>query len=143
MNNNNRTTTRLKQICPQIMFSLTVQRRCFFCGSFLLFVFRVCLCHTVLYVPCRLVDTCWGRALLLALLYVMFSCVFVTFPYDVLGQAWYLIVSIHDLCLLLYLDIFALNSIVVKTHKKVELAWRLSNYCNVSSQRHNLIKFTH
>ena len=30
----------------------------------------------------------------------MFSCVFVTFPYGVLGQVWYLIVSILDLCLL-------------------------------------------
>ena len=39
---------------------------------------------------------------LLALLYVMFSCVFVTFPYGVLGQVWYLIVSIPDLCLLSY-----------------------------------------
>ena len=38
----------------------------------------------------------------LALLCVMFSCVFVTFPYDVLGQVWYLIVLIPDLCLLPY-----------------------------------------
>ena len=30
------------------------------------------------------------------------SCVFVTFPYGVLGQVWYLIVSIPDLCLLSY-----------------------------------------
>ena len=33
----------------------------------------------------------------------MFSCVFVTFPCGVLGQVWYLIVSIPDLCLLTYL----------------------------------------
>ena len=32
-------------------FSLTVPGRCFFCGSFSLFVFRVCLCHTILPVP--------------------------------------------------------------------------------------------
>ena len=32
----------------------------------------------------------------------MFSCVFVTFPYGVPGYVWYLIVSIPDLCLLLY-----------------------------------------
>ena len=57
----------------------------------------------VLSVPCSLVVTCWERAYLLALLYVMFSCVFVTFPYGVLVQMWYLIVSIPDLCLLLYL----------------------------------------
>ena len=42
------------------------------------------------------------RADLLALLYVMFSCGFVTFTYDVLGQVWYLIVLIPDLCFLPY-----------------------------------------
>ena len=55
--------------------------------------------HTVLSVPCSLVVTCWERANLLVLLYVMFSCVFVTN----LGQLWYLIVLIPDLCLLPYL----------------------------------------
>ena len=35
---------------------------------------------------------------------LMFSCVFVTFPCGVLGQVWYLIVSIPDLCLLTYFD---------------------------------------
>ena len=40
------------------------------------------------------------RAQFLALLYVMFTCEFVTFPYGILGQVWYLIVSIPDLCLL-------------------------------------------
>ena len=38
----------------------------------------------------------------LALLYVMFSLCFVTFAYIILGQVWYLIVSIPDLCLLRY-----------------------------------------
>ena len=42
--------------------------------------------------------TCWERADLLALLYVMFL-VFVTFPYGVLGQVWYFIVSNLDFCL--------------------------------------------
>ena len=51
---------------------------------------------------CNLVVTCWGRADLLALLNVMVSCVFVTFLFGVPGQAWYLIVSISDLCLLPY-----------------------------------------
>ena len=51
---------------------------------------------------CNLVATCWERIGLLALLYVMLSCVFVTFQYGVLGQVWYLIVSIPDLCLLPY-----------------------------------------
>ena len=32
------------------------------------------------------------------LLFVMFNCDFVTFPCGILGQVWYLIVSIPDLC---------------------------------------------
>ena len=55
---------------------------------------------------CRLIAALWSPAwkgLTSWLLYVMFSCVFVTFPFGgVLGQAWYLIVSIPDLCLLTY-----------------------------------------
>ena len=39
----------------------------------------VCVCHTVLSVPCSLVNTCWEKADLLALFYMMFYCVFVTF----------------------------------------------------------------
>ena len=57
----------------------------------------ICLCHTAMSVSCSLKATCWEMADLLALLYVMFSCVFVTFSYSVLGQVWYLIVLIHDL----------------------------------------------
>ena len=79
---------------------LTVPSLCFFCGLFLLFMFRVC--HVFLSVPCSLVVTCWERAELLALLYVAFYRVFVTFPCDVLGRVWCLIVSIPDLCLLSY-----------------------------------------
>ena len=45
-----------------------------------------------------------GRANLLTLLCVMFYCVFVTFPCGVLGQVWYLIVSISDLCHLTFLE---------------------------------------
>ena len=41
----------------------------------------------------------WGGGWLL---YVMFSCIFVTFLCVVLGQMWHLIVSILDLCLLPY-----------------------------------------
>ena len=34
----------------------------------------------------------------MALLCVMFYCVFGNFPHGVLGQVWYLIVSIPDIC---------------------------------------------
>ena len=37
-------------------------------------------------------GTCWERADVLAFLYVMFSCVFVTFPKGVLSQVWYMTV---------------------------------------------------
>ena len=48
--------------------------------------------------------TCWEGADILALLYVMFYCVFDTFPWGVLGRVWCLVVSIPDLCLLTYFE---------------------------------------
>ena len=61
-------------------------------------VFAICVClfHSVCSVSC----SCWERADLLALLYVMFSCVLSLS--HVLGQVWRLIVSIPGLCLLPY-----------------------------------------
>ena len=56
-----------------------------------------------------IVVTCLERACPLALLHVMFSCVVVTFPCGVLGQVWYFIASIPDLCLLSYLEISISN----------------------------------
>ena len=53
-------------------------------------------------VHCSLVVTCCKEPGLLALLYMVFSCVFVTFSCGVLCQVWYLIVSIPDICLLSY-----------------------------------------
>ena len=43
-----------------------------------------------------------GKELTSWLLFVMFNCVFVTFPCGSLGQVWYLSVSISDLCRLSY-----------------------------------------
>ena len=57
---------------------------CYLCFVFVMLSFRV--------------VTCWERANLLALMYVMFSCVFVTLPCGVLGQLWFLVVLIPDLC---------------------------------------------
>ena len=54
-------------------FLMTAARRYFFCGPFLLFVFHVC--YVVLSVHCGLVVTCWERAEIMTLLFVMFSCV--------------------------------------------------------------------
>ena len=56
------------------VFLLTIPWRCFFCGYFLLLMFRVC--HAILWsVYCSLVVTCLERADLLALLYVVIYCV--------------------------------------------------------------------
>ena len=55
-----------------MIFLLNVWWRCFFCGSFLLFMLSVYLCYAILSVPCSLVNTCWKRADLLC---VVFSCV--------------------------------------------------------------------
>ena len=49
------------------------------------------------------IATLWspaGKGLTSRLLFVMFNCAFVTFPCGILGQVWYLIVLIPDLCCL-------------------------------------------
>ena len=64
----------------------------------------LCLvCHAFASVHCCLVVTCSERAHPLAIV-VMLNCVFVTFPCDILGQVWYLIASIPDLCHLSYFE---------------------------------------
>ena len=45
-----------------------------------------------------------GKALTTWFLFVMFNCVFVSFPCGILGHVWYLIVSILDLCRLSYIQ---------------------------------------
>ena len=70
----------------------------------MLFMFHVWLCHAILSVPCGLVVTCWEGADLLAILCVVFYCVFVAFSCGVLGWVWCLVLSFPDLCLLLYFE---------------------------------------
>ena len=43
-----------------------------------------------------------GKGLTSWLLFVMSDCDFVTFPFGILGQVWYLIVLIPDLCRISY-----------------------------------------
>ena len=62
-------------------------------------VFAMSLCASVY--MCFVV-TCWERADLLALVCGVY-CEFVTFI-GILGQVWYLIVSIPDLCTLTYFN---------------------------------------
>ena len=79
---------------------MTVPRRFLFCGSFMIFclAFAMPLCASVY--MC-LVVTCWERADLLALVcgVLLWVC---HFPIGILGQVWYLIVSIPDMCTLTY-----------------------------------------
>ena len=73
---------------------------------FLLFMFRVC--HAVLSVHCSLVVTCWERANLLALLYVMFL-VFLSLSMWCPGSGVVLDLSISDVCLLPFFVLFSAN----------------------------------
>ena len=54
-----------------------------------------------------------GKGLTSWLLFVMFNCAFVTFPYGILDLVWYLIVSVPDLCHLSYLNAYATSNMVV------------------------------
>ena len=67
---------------------------------------HLCYLCLVFVKPLRLlIAALWspaGKGLTSWLSSVMFNCVFVTFPCGILGQVWYLIESILDLCRLLY-----------------------------------------
>ena len=67
--------------------------------SLTIFVICINLCHAAISVTCSFEVTYWERSDLLALLYVMFSCVL---SLTHMGQVCYLIVSISDLCILSY-----------------------------------------
>ena len=67
----------------------------------MLFMFHVCLCYALLSLPCGLVVTCCD-GLDSWLSCVLCFCMFL-FPCGVLGRVWYLVVSIPDLCLFIYI----------------------------------------
>ena len=87
-------------LVQDVFFLMTVPRL-YFC--FWIFFICVCLCNIVVSLHCLCLAALRSPADLLALLVVMFYCVLSTFPYGVLVQVWYLIVSVPDLCLLPYL----------------------------------------
>ena len=62
-----------------------------------------CVSHAFGSVHCCPVVTCRERAYLLALVGDVYR-IFVTFPFGILGQVWYLIVSFPDLCHLSYFE---------------------------------------
>ena len=53
-----------------------------------------------------------GKGLTSWLLFVVFNCVFFSLPCGILGQVWYLIVSIPDLCRLSYFVIVLFKTLV-------------------------------
>ena len=69
---------------------------------------QMCLLCLVFFMLLRLfIAALWspvGKGLTSWPLFVMFNCVFVTFPCGILGQVWYLIVLITGLCHLSYYD---------------------------------------
>ena len=75
-----------------------VDHLCYLCLVFVMFLH---LFSATLWSPS-------GKGLTSWLSFVMFNCVFVTFQCGILGQVWYLIVSISDLCHLSYFKLFSL-----------------------------------
>ena len=75
----------------------------------LLFVDHLCyLCLVFVMLSRLFIAALWshaGKGLTSWLLFVMFNCVFVILPCSILGQVWYLIVLIPDLCRLSYLHV--------------------------------------
>ena len=69
---------------------------------------------------CLFIAALWSPAvkeLTSWLLFVILNCVFVTFPFGILGQVWYLIVLIPDLCCLSNFYMFAFrNGMTDHTH---------------------------
>ena len=64
------------------------------------------LCLVFVMLSCLFIAALWspaGKGLTSLLLFVVSNCDFVTFPRGILGQVWYLIVLIPDLCRLILL----------------------------------------
>ena len=72
----------------------------------LAFVDHLCyLCLVFVMLSCLFIATLWsaeGKGLTYWLLFVMIIVISFTFPFGILGQVWYLDVSIPDPCCLSY-----------------------------------------
>ena len=77
----------VQTVCKRLSTDGKSRIFCFFCVSLFFVLFMSCVCHGIASVHCCLVVTCWESAGLLHwFLFVMFNCVFVTFPCGILGQ---------------------------------------------------------
>ena len=65
-------------------------------------LFMTCVCQHLSRLSIAALWSTAGKGLTSWLLFVMFNCDFVTFLCGILGQMWYLILSIPDLCCLSY-----------------------------------------
>ena len=76
----------------EIRYSEYTQITAWLClyGSFVLLIMFM-----FVLLPCPFITALWSPARDI-------DCVFVTFPFGVLGQVWYMILSIPDLCLLTF-----------------------------------------
>ena len=82
-------------------FSLIIPWRCFFCGFFFVACVSCLSCYLVVY----LLQSCGhllGKGRPLGSLVCGYSLCFITSQWGVLGQMWYLSVSVADLCILSY-----------------------------------------
>ena len=72
-----------------------------------------------------LIDALWSpvrKGLTSWLLFVMSNCDFVTFPWGILCQVWYLIALIPDLCSLSYFNRFTFKN---KNKQQMSFLYRL------------------
>ena len=84
-----------------------------------------------------------GKGLTSWLSFVMFSCVFVSFPCGILGQLWYFIVLIPDLCHLSYFyeqlkfhaENFKINNLVARTKVDSDLIKGVKKFCSTLHHR--------
>ena len=63
------------------------------------------LCHVFVMLSRLIIAALWSPAGKWLTSWLLFNCVFVTFPCGFLGQVWCLIVSIPDLCHLSYFNV--------------------------------------
>ena len=97
-----------------------VDHLCYLC---LVFIMLLRLFIAALWSPARKGLTSW-------LLFVMSNCDFVTFLCGILGQLWYLIILIHDLCRLSYFD---LQSASVAVPRHIHFLSNMVRFPNVHS----------
>ena len=91
-------------------------------------------CHVFEFVHCCLVVTCWERADLLALVCHVY-CDFVTFPFGILGQVWYLFVSIPDPCCLSYFALLIMVGTVLPAKSDSDVMVGLQHYHELIIER--------